>query len=205
MMSNTEQNEAVNITVEEVEEESRLVVETTTVVEDKLVHLLAKIAARQDKKMQKRRPLFNALGVLILLLAAYFAYTYFVTKTNTTRGPVIIALMVIMAITLLKYINTPIVTFMENRMKPFLGQAWHYVVSDEGVQLTLNGREGTFQWEEMRGWWMEDGYYMMEISGQSIAIRQDNLDQDEEEDLKELLYIYLGDALPVETEEKTDN
>jgi hypothetical protein len=195
--------ETVNVTVEELEDDSPVQVETVTTVDNDLIHLLAKIAARKDEKQQKRRPFYNLLGVLILVIAAYLAYTYFITKTNTTRGPVIILLMVIMAVTLLRYINTPIIQFMEQRMKPFLGQSWHYVASDDGIELTLNGQNATFQWEEIQGWWLEDGYYMMEINGQAIAFKQDNLDDEEEQDLKSLLYIYLGDAMPVNSEKTT--
>lgn len=196
-MSNIAENETMNITIEEVEEEAASV-ESATIIDDELVHLLAKIAARNDVKNQKRRPLNNLLGVGILLLAGYFAYTYFVTKTNTERGPVIIGLLVIMAGILFWYVNQPITTFMEKRMKPYLGQAWKYTVTDSGVELDLNGRKGHFDWEEMRGWWLEDGYYLMEVGGQIIAVKQENLDGDEEAELKSLMYIYLGDALEIQ-------
>ncbi|MCD7886413.1 MAG: YcxB family protein [Clostridiales bacterium] len=204
-MSELEQNESVdsvNVTIEEVdEEESRPIVETTTVIDQRLVHVLAKSAARRDQKSEKRRPLYTALAIVILVLAVYLAYTYFITKTNTTRGPVMIAIMVIMAITLLQYLRTPLVDTMERRMQPYLGQAWHYVVSDDGITLTLNGQEALFKWEEITGWWLEDGCYMMEVAGQAIVFRQDSLDEDEEEDLKELLYVYLGDAMTMSNEQ----
>lgn len=196
-MSNTKENETMSITIEEVEEEAASV-ESTTMIDEELVHLLAKIAARNDEKNQKRRPLYNLLGVGILLLAGYFAYTYFITKTNTERGPVMIIMLVIMAGILFWYVNQPLITFMENRMKPFLGQAWKYTVTDEGVELDLNGQKGVFAWEEIRGWWLEDGYYLMEVSGQIIAIQQASLDEDEEAELKSLMYIYLGDALEIQ-------
>ncbi len=198
-MSEQEQNETMNVTIEEVdEEESRPIVETITVIDQRLVHVLAKSAARRDQKSEKRRPIYTGLAIAILVLAAYLAYTYFITKTNTTRGPVMIAIMVIMAITLLRYLRTPLIDTMERRMQPYLGQAWHYVVSDDGITLTLNGQEALFKWEEITGWWLEDGCYMMEVAGQSIVFRQDSLDEDEEDDLKELLYVYLGDAMSVE-------
>ncbi|MCD7821404.1 MAG: YcxB family protein [Clostridiales bacterium] len=204
-MSELEQNESfdsVNVTIEEVDEEdSRPIVETTTVIDQRLVHVLAKSAARRDQKSEKRRPLYTALAIVILVLAAYLAYTYFITKTNTTRGPVMIAIMVIMAITLLQYLRTPLVDTMEKRMQPYLGQAWHYIVSDDGITLTLNGQEALFKWEEITGWWLEDGCYMMEVAGQAIVFRQDSLDEDEEEDLKELLYVYLGDAMTMSNEQ----
>ncbi len=190
------ENETLNITIEEVEEESA-VVESTTIVDETLVHLLAKIAVRRDESHQKRRPLYNAMGVGIILLALYFAYTYFITKTNTTRGPAIVAIMIIMGGMLLWYVNQPLLNFMENRMKPFMGQAWHYRVTEDGVGLLFNHQETVFAWSEITGWWLEDGFYMMEVGGQAIAIRQDSLEPEDEEVLKSLLYIYLGNAMEV--------
>ncbi|MCD8354490.1 MAG: YcxB family protein [Clostridiales bacterium] len=206
-MSEQEQNETMNVTIEEMdEEESRPIVETTTVIDERLVHVLAKSAVRRDQKSEKRRPIYTGLAIAILVLAAYLAYTYFITKTNTTRGPVMIIIMVIMAITLLRYLRTPLIDTMERRMQPYLGQAWHYVISDDGITLTLNGQEALFKWEEITGWWLEDGCYMMEVAGQAIVFRQDSLDEDEEEDLKELLYVYLGDAMSVENlDESAEN
>jgi hypothetical protein len=87
---------------------------------------------------------------------------------------------------------------MERRMQPFLGQQWQYTVTENGIDLLLNGQEGHFDWNELRGWWLEDGYFMMEVNGQAIAIRQQDLTEDEEERLRSLLYVYLGEALRVD-------
>lgn len=194
---NPNENETMNVTIEAVEEENDSI-ETCTVVTPELVTLLAKIAVRTDAKSQKRRPLYNLLGVFIVAASLYFAYTYFITKTNTERGPAIIAIMLVMAGILFWYVNQPLQQFMENRMKPFLGMQWYYSVSEEGVSLTLNNQISTFQWEEIRGWWKEDGYYLMDISGQSIALKADSLDEDETERLLSLMYIYLGNEMTVE-------
>lgn len=196
-MNEPDKMEVTVTRVEESEEGSAedISVEVSTTVDSALVHLLAKIAARRDKKT-RHRVLYNVVGVAILLLAAWFAYTYFVTKTNTTRGPAIIALMIIMAVTLLRYINTPIITFMERRMQPYLGQVWHYRFSDEGIELTLRERPALFEWSEFSGWWLEDGFYLLEVSGQAVAVRRDRLEPEEDEDLRSLLYIYLGEEQP---------
>lgn len=197
---NPNENETLDVTIEAVKDEDEAI-ETCTVVTPELVTLLAKIAVRTDAKSQKRRPLYNLLGVFIVAAALYFAYTYFITKTNTERGPAIIVIMLIMAGILFWYVNQPLQQFMENRMKPFLGMEWNYRVSDEGVTLTLGGQTSTFQWEEIRGWWLEDGYYMMDVSGQSIALKADSLDEEETERLNSLLYIYLGNETPIVNEQ----
>ena len=181
------------VRVEAVEEEQSVV--TTTVIDGELVKLLAKIAARNDEKNQKRRPFYNLLGVFVLGMVGWMFYTYFIAKTQTNRGPVMMLILLAMDAVLFWYVNQPIEQFMERRMQPFLGQAWHYTVSEDGIDLLLNEQEGHFDWNELRGWWLEDGYYMMEVSGQAIAFRQANLTAEEEERLRSLLYIYLGDAL----------
>ena len=187
------ENEHMSVSVEAVEETAP--VEATTVINAELVKLLAKIAARNDEKSQKRRPLYNLLGVFMIGLALWMGYTYFISKTQTERGPVLMLLMLVMAGFLFWYVNQPIEQFMERRMQPFLGQQWRYTVTETGVDLLLNGQEGHFDWEELRGWWLEDGYFMMEVGGQAIAIRQQDLTQDEEERLRSLLYVYLGAAI----------
>ncbi len=196
-MSKELENDTMNVTIEEVEESAAL--ETTTVIGNDLVRLLAKIAARNDVKNQKRRPLYNLLGVFVLAMVVWMFYTYYIAKTQTNRGPLMMLILLAMDVSLFWYVNQPIEQFMEKRMKPFLGQQWHYTVDDEGVGLVLNQQEGRFAWNEIRGWWLEDGYYLMDVSGQAIAIRQDNLTAEEEEQLKSLLYIYLGEALPIES------
>lgn len=194
-------DERVKVRVEAVEETAPVV--ATTVINPELVTLLAKIAARNDEKNQKRRPLYNLLGVFMLGLAGWMFYTYYIAKTQTERGPVLMLLMLVMAGFLFWYVNQPIERFMERRMQPFLGQEWRYTVSEEGIDLLLNGQEGHFGWEELRCWWLEDGYYMMEVGGQAIAIRQADLTTEEEERLQSLLYIYLGQAIrPTEKPER---
>ena len=194
-------DERVNVSVEAVEETAP--VAATTVINPELVALLAKIAARNDEKNQKRRPLYNLLGVFMIGLAGWMFYTYYIAKTQTERGPVLMLLMLVMAGFLFWYVNQPIERFMEQRMKPFLGQEWRYTVSEEGIDLLLNGQEGHFDWAELRGWWLEDGYYMMEVGGQAIAIRQADLTPEEEERLRSLLYIYLGESIrPTEKSER---
>ena len=188
--------ENVRVSVEAVEETAP--VTAVTVINGELVHLLAKIAARNDEKNQKRRPLYNLLGVFMLGLAGWMFYTYFITKTQTERGPVLMLLMLVMAGFLFWYVNQPIERFMERRMQPFLGQQWQYTVTENGIDLLLNGQEGHFDWNELRGWWLEDGYFMMEVNGQAIAIRQQDLTEEEEERLRSLLYVYLGEALRVD-------
>jgi hypothetical protein len=187
------ENEHVNVSVEAVEETAP--VEATTVINAELVKLLAKIAARNDEKSQKRRPLYNLLGVFMIGMALWMGYTYFISKTQTERGPVLMLLMLVMAGFLFWYVNQPIEEFMERRMQPFLGQQWQYTVTEAGIDLLLNGQEGHFGWEELRGWWLEDGYFVMEVGGQAIAIRQQDLSEDEEERLRSLLYVYLGEAI----------
>lgn len=199
-----QEQEALHITIEEIKDEPT-VIETTTVVDADLVHVLAKIAARLDSKNQQRRPLYNLLGVGIDVLALYWAYTWFITKTNTERGPAMIILLIIMSGILFWYVNQPLEQFMENRLKPFLGQEWQYAVTDEGVNVTLNGQSSVFEWQEIRGWWVEDGFYLMDVGGQSIALRQDSLEPEEEEALRSLLYIYLGKELPIQTPEGKKN
>jgi hypothetical protein len=190
------EKEHVNVSVEAVEETAP--VEAVTVINAELVKLLAKNAARNDEKNQKRKPLYNLLGVFMIGLAGWMAYTYFITRTQTERGPVLMLLMLVMAGFLFWYVNQPIEEFMERRMQPFLGQQWHYTVTEDGIDLLLNGQEGHFGWEELRGWWLEDGYFLMEVNGQAIAIRQQDLTEEEEERLRSLLYVYLGEALRVD-------
>jgi hypothetical protein len=187
------EKEHVNVSVEAVEETAP--VEAVTVINAELVKLLAKNAARNDEKNQKRKPLYNLLGVFMIGLAGWMAYTYFITRTQTERGPVLMLLMLVMAGFLFWYVNQPIEEFMERRMQPFLGQQWHYTVTEDGIDLLLNGQEGHFGWEELRGWWLEDGYFLMEVNGQAIAIRQQDLTEEEEERLRSLLYVYLGEAI----------
>lgn len=196
---NPNENETLNVTVEAIEEEEAPL-ETCTVVTPELVTVLAKVAVRNDAKSQKRRPLYNLLGVFIVAAALYFAYTYFITKTNTERGPSIIGILLVMAGILFWYVNQPLQQFMENRMKPFLGMQWFYQISEEGISLTLNNQTSTFLWDEIRGWWREDGYILMDVSGQSIALEEASFDEEERERLLSLLYIYLGNELVV-TEE----
>lgn len=199
-MTNNE-NETLNVTIEAIEEEEEDVLQTCTEVTPELVTLLAKIAVRGDAKNQRRRPMYNLLGVFIVAAALYFAYTYFITKTNTQRGPAIIVMMLVMAGILFWYINQPLQQFMENRMKPFLGMQWFYEISDNGVTLNLNGQSSTFGWEEISGWWQEDGYYVMDVNGQTIALKADSFDEEETERLNSLLYIYLGNEKSIGNEE----
>lgn len=194
---NPNETESLNVTVEAIEEEDDAL-ETCTVVTPELVTVLAKVAVRKDAKSQKKRPMYNLLGVFIVCAALYFAYTYFITKTNTERGPAIIAIMLVMAGILFWYVNQPLQQFMENRMKPFLGMEWNYRIAEDGISLTLNGQTSTFAWNEISGWWMEDGYYMMDVNGQSIALKADSFDEDETERLTSLLYIYLGNEQTIE-------
>lgn len=187
------ENESVQVRVEAVEERPSVV--TTTVINHELVHLLAKIAARNDEKNQRRKPLYNLFGVFILGVVVWMFVSYFITKTQTSRGPVLMLLLLVMDAFLFWYVNQPIERFMERRMQPFLGQEWRYTVSEEGVSLLLNGQEGTFTWDELSGWWLEDGYYLMEVGGQAIALRQQSLSEEEQERLHSLLYIYLGNPI----------
>ncbi len=187
------EHETAAVQVEAVDEGEAIV--TTTVINEALVQLLAKIAARNEQKSQQRRPLYNILGGFILGLVFWMFYTYFISKTQTTRGPVLMLLLLTMDGFLFWYVNQPIERFMERRMAPFLGQAWQYTVTEEGVTLLLNEQEGRFDWEEMSGWWLEDGYYLMEVGGQVIALRQESLTEEEQERLRSLLYIHLGQAV----------
>ena len=187
------EKESVEVSVEAVEEQEAI--ETTTVIDETLVSVLAKNVARNDEESRKRRPLYNLLGVFILGMVGWMFYTYFIARTQTNRGPVLMLILLVMDVFLFWYVNQPIEQFMERRMKPYIGQQWHYTVTEEGVDLLLNGQVGHFDWKEMRGWWLEDGYYLMEVGGQAIAIRQGNLTGEEEERLRSLLYVYLGDAL----------
>jgi hypothetical protein len=187
------EKESVEVSVEAVEEQEAI--ETTTVIDETLVSVLAKNVARNDEESRKRRPLYNLLGVFILGMVGWMFYTYFIAKTQTNRGPVLMLILLVMDVFLFWYVNQPIEQFMERCMKPYIGQQWQYTVTEEGVDLLLNGQVGHFDWKEMRGWWLEDGYYLLEVGGQAIAIRQGNLTGEEEERLRSLLYVYLGDAL----------
>lgn len=187
------QSEAVEVRVERAEEDEQPL-ECVTVIDAPLVALLAKIAARGDEKSGKYRPLYNLLGVFMIGLVLWMGYTYFIAKTQTSRGPVLMVLLLVMALFLFWYVNQPIERFIERRMQPFLGQQWVYTVTEEGVDLLLNGQTGHFDWDELRGWWQEDGYYLMEVSGQVIALPERAFDAQQAERLRSLLYIYLGEA-----------
>lgn len=197
-----DEQEVMNVTVEAVddgetdleEEEQAVSVSTTTEINEKLVHLLAVITARRDVKSRKKTRYYYGLVVIMYALAAYWFYTYYILKTGT-RGPIIMLLMLVMASFLLRYLRTPPVTIAESRMRPYLGQKWSYRFDDEGIHNTINGgNEGVFAWSELTCWWEEDGYLLLEVGGQLVAVCMDNLDEEEQEQLRGLCWVYLGDA-----------
>lgn len=193
-----EDQEIMNVTVEAVEEEETEELEDTgvsavTVIEPQVVDVLANITARRDVKSRKKTPYYYGLVVLMYALAAYWAYTRYVTKTGS-RGIVIIAMMLIMATILLRYLRTPPEMVAKARMQPYLGQHWHYRFDDEGIHNSINnGPEGVFEWDEVTCWWEEEGYLILEVGGQHIAIKLEDLDEDELEELKSLCWVYLGE------------
>ncbi len=204
-----DEQEVMKATVEPVEDgeefleedEEKVSLSTVTEINEKLVHLLAAVTARQDIKSRKKARYYYALVVLMYALAVYWFYTYYITETGS-RGPVIILLMVVMASFLLRYLRTPPAVIAESRMRPFLGQKWSYRFDDEGVHNAINGgQEGVFGWGELTCWWEEEGYLLLEVGGQLVAVCMDNLDEEDQEQLRGLCWVYLGDARQVQAAE----
>lgn len=193
MSEEIKKQEVNNVTVEAVEEEEATYISTETFLDEKLIHLLAVISARRDTKSRKWVPLYWVVAVFMLVCAVWWSYAYLILK-DKTRGPVIIALMVIMAVILIRYLRTPPVQVAARRMKAYLGQRWAYGFDDEGIHMENNGQEGCFKWEEVAGWWEEEGYLIFEISRQVLAVKEDTLEPEELEGLKDLCWVYLGDA-----------